>query len=142
MTPALPGLSSVTPATSQSPGFCLSQGARKAEPEARVIYPKGKDHKGYKGSLWGGAWGWGVTADHRLWVWGQAGLLWKVLSSPQMRVGCVLASLPPPPCGPGPPLKSPPSAFRHALWGHWGSQGTPTLSLGKLSLELIKHMVL
>lgn len=97
MTPALPGLSSVTPATSQSPGFCLSQGARKAEPEARVIYPKGKDHKGYKGSLWGGAWGWGVTADHRLWVWGQAGLLWKVLSSPQMRVGCVLASLPPPP---------------------------------------------
>lgn len=45
-------------------------------------------------------------------------------------------------CGPGPPLKSPPSASMHALWGHWGNQGPPTPSLGKLSLELIKRMVL
>ena len=94
VTPALAGFSSVTPATSQSPSFCLGQGARKAEPEARVIYPKGKDHKGYKRALWGGARGWGVTADCRLWVRGQSGLLWKILSSPQMRVGCVPASLP------------------------------------------------
>lgn len=47
--------SSVTPAAFPSPSFCLSQGPCKAEPEARVIYPKGKDHNRYKGALWDGA---------------------------------------------------------------------------------------
>ena len=148
MAPALASLSSVTPAISQNPSFCLSQGPHKAEPEARVIHPKGKDHNRYKGALWDGASGWGMTVGHHLWVCGQAsqldaqraGLLWKVLSSPQRAV-CLLP-FHPSLCGPGPPLKSPPSASMPALWGHWGSQGPPTPSLGKLSLELIKHMVL
>lgn len=61
----------------------------------------------------------------------------------EVRVSCVPASFHPSLCGPGPPPKSPPSASMHALGATVVSlRALPLRSLGKLSLELIKRMVL